>query len=103
MGKANFKQVATNSTMYFEIFFCLMASLLSAAVVIKSSDGTDIFATAAGKPQNPSLIFSHGFALSGVVFDNLFQDKRLLDHFYLVCADEFPYTEFLKPILLGGL
>jgi hypothetical protein len=103
MGLANFKQVATNSTMYLEIFFSLMASFLSAAVVIKSSDGTDIFATAAGKPQNPSLIFSHGFALSGVVFDHLFQNKRLLDRFYLVCANDFPYPDYLKEILPGGL
>ncbi|KAF9480729.1 alpha/beta-hydrolase [Pholiota conissans] len=77
--------------MYFQVLFfvttTLLSALLSTAVVITSSDGTDIFATAAGNPHNPSLVFVHGFALSGIVFDNLFHNKYLLAHFYLVAYD----------------
>lgn len=53
--------------------------------IIQSSDGTDIFASAIGNSENPPIVFVHGFTLSALVFDNLFKDERLLDHFYLVC------------------
>ncbi|KAJ7033416.1 Alpha/Beta hydrolase protein [Mycena alexandri] len=48
-----------------------------------SSDGTLIYAEASGNPTNPSVVFAHGFALSGIVFDKLFSDPRMLDKFYL--------------------
>jgi len=52
--------------------------------ILKSTDDTEIFARAVGNCENPSLVFVHGFALSGSVFDDLFRDNDLLDHFYLV-------------------
>ncbi|KDR80398.1 hypothetical protein GALMADRAFT_154024 [Galerina marginata CBS 339.88] len=55
--------------------------------IIQSSDGTDIFADAVGNPRNPPIVFVHGFTLSALVFDHLFHDERLLDHFYLVSYD----------------
>ncbi|KDR71247.1 hypothetical protein GALMADRAFT_159486 [Galerina marginata CBS 339.88] len=40
-----------------------------------------------GNPRNPPIVFVHGFTLSALVFKDLFQDKRLLNHFYLVSYD----------------
>ncbi len=57
---------------------------LSSALIVSSSDGTEIFATAAGNPLKPSMVFVHGFALSGIVFDGLFENRLLLGDFYLV-------------------
>jgi pimeloyl-ACP methyl ester carboxylesterase len=51
-----------------------------------SSDGTIIYAEAVGNPTNPSVVFVHGFALSGIVFDKLFADARMIDKLYLVSA-----------------
>ncbi|KAK7057745.1 AB hydrolase-1 domain-containing protein [Favolaschia claudopus] len=48
-----------------------------------SSDGTLIYAEASGTPTNPSIVFAHGFALSGIVFDRLFADERMLGALYL--------------------
>ncbi|KAJ7033427.1 hypothetical protein C8F04DRAFT_957693 [Mycena alexandri] len=52
-----------------------------------SSDGTLIYAEASGNLTNPSVVFAHGFALRGIVFDKLFSDPRMLDKFYLVRYD----------------
>lgn len=62
----------------------LKMSLSSVEKFAKSSDGTPIFARAVGDSSKPSLVFVHGMSLSGVVFDDLFKDKTLLDRFYLV-------------------
>lgn len=61
-------------------------SLLTKAKVVQSSDGTSIFAEAIGDPKNQSIVFAHGYGLSGQVWDNLFADDKLLRHFYLVRA-----------------
>ncbi|KDR73835.1 hypothetical protein GALMADRAFT_71580 [Galerina marginata CBS 339.88] len=55
--------------------------------MLKSSDGTDIFADAIGNPRNPPIIFVHGITLSALVFKDLFEDERLLNHFYLISYD----------------
>ncbi|KAF7362441.1 AB hydrolase-1 domain-containing protein [Mycena venus] len=55
----------------------------TAARLCPSSDGTLIYAEASGNPANPSVVFAHGFALSGIVFDKLFSDTRLLEKLYL--------------------
>ncbi|KAF7289240.1 AB hydrolase-1 domain-containing protein [Mycena indigotica] len=62
-----------------------------------SSDGAQIYADAAGNAQNPSMVFAHGFALSGVVFDQLFAHQLLLDNFYLVRYDVRGYGRSSKP------
>jgi len=41
----------------------------------------------AGNPSLPSIVFIHGFGLSSIVFENLFQDPTLLDNAYLVRYD----------------
>lgn len=68
----------------------ILLPIITSALVLKSSDGTDIYATALGNPSKPSLVFTHGFALSGIVFDELFQNAMLLNRFYLVCALSIP-------------
>jgi pimeloyl-ACP methyl ester carboxylesterase len=50
----------------------------------KSKDGTTIYAEAVGDPSKQSIVFLHGFALSGASFDGLFSNPQLLEHFYLV-------------------
>ena len=52
--------------------------------VIVSSDGTRIWAEAAGDPANPAIVFIHGLACSALLFDKQFQDQALLDKLYLV-------------------
>ena len=52
--------------------------------LIRSEDGTEIYADAVGNPSLPSIVFIHGLALSSIVFEGLFQDRTLLDNAYLV-------------------
>lgn len=68
------------------LFLTLQLPLIFATItkLVKSADGTTIYADATGDSKNPSLVFVHGFALSGVVFDRLFTNKKLLSSFYLV-------------------
>ena len=40
--------------------------------VLHSADGTPIYAEAVGDSTKPSVIFVHGFALSGIAFDGIF-------------------------------
>ncbi|KAJ6497450.1 alpha/beta-hydrolase [Mycena sanguinolenta] len=62
-----------------------------------SSDGTLIYAEASGNPANPSVVFAHGFALSGIVFDKLFSDARMLEKLYLVRYDVRGHGRSGKP------
>ncbi|KAF7350931.1 AB hydrolase-1 domain-containing protein [Mycena sanguinolenta] len=62
-----------------------------------SSDGTVIYAEASGNPSNPSVVFAHGFALSGIVFDKLFSDSRILEKLYLVRYDVRGHGRSGKP------
>ncbi|KZT00889.1 alpha/beta-hydrolase [Laetiporus sulphureus 93-53] len=55
---------------------------------LRSSDGTTIYAEAAGDPRNPSIVLAHGLGLSSAIFDNLFKDERLLAEVYLVRYDQ---------------
>ena len=52
--------------------------------LVRSEDGTEIYADAVGNPSLPSIVFIHGLALSSIVFEKLFQDRTLLDNAYLV-------------------
>ncbi|KAJ7672077.1 hypothetical protein B0H17DRAFT_1243789, partial [Mycena rosella] len=67
-----------------------------------SSDETLIYAEAAGNPANPSVVFAHGFALSGIVFDRLFADARMLEKFYLVRYDVRGHGRSGKPATPEG-
>ncbi|KAG7441923.1 alpha/beta-hydrolase [Guyanagaster necrorhizus] len=59
----------------------------STAQLVSSKDGALIYADAAGDPTKPCLVFVHGLALSGAVFDNLFANPTLTENFYLVRYD----------------
>ena len=51
---------------------------------LTSSDGTAVYAVAAGNPTNQAIVFIHGFALSAAVWEGILKDERLLKEFYLV-------------------
>ncbi|KAJ3554410.1 hypothetical protein NM688_g3129 [Phlebia brevispora] len=70
--------------------------------VLRSSDGTAIFAEATGRRENPAVVLIHGLALSGAVFDNLFADKRLTDKLYLVRYDLRGHGRSGKPATADG-
>ncbi|KAJ7125355.1 Alpha/Beta hydrolase protein [Mycena epipterygia] len=65
-----------------------------------SADGT--LHRASGNPANPSVVFAHGFALSGIVFDKLFSDMWLLDKLYLVRYDVRGHGRSGKPVDAEG-
>ncbi|KZT01989.1 alpha/beta-hydrolase [Laetiporus sulphureus 93-53] len=67
-----------------------------------SSDGTTIYAKAAGDPCNPSIILAYGLGLSAAVFDNLFKDKQLLAEVYLVHYDLHRQGRSRKPDTTEG-
>ncbi|KAJ7270171.1 Alpha/Beta hydrolase protein [Mycena haematopus] len=67
-----------------------------------SSDGTLIYAEASGNPTNPSVVFAHGFAFSGIVFDKLFSDSRILEKLYLVRYDVRGHGRSGKPNTAEG-
>jgi pimeloyl-ACP methyl ester carboxylesterase len=52
--------------------------------VLVSADGTEIYADAVGDPTKLALVFIHGFALSSMVFDSIFNDPLWADQVYLV-------------------
>ncbi|KAF8987691.1 alpha beta-hydrolase [Cyathus striatus] len=68
---------------------CLSAALIITVngIFIQSSDGTDIFASAVGNPGKLPIVFVHGISLSALVFDDLFEDERLLSRFYMISYD----------------
>lgn len=61
-----------------------MLASQSSARIITSKDGTIIYADATGNPAKQSIIFVHGLALSGAVFDNFFTNGHLRENYYLV-------------------
>ncbi|KAJ7503181.1 alpha/beta-hydrolase [Mycena galericulata] len=65
--------------------------------ICPSTDGTLIYAEASGDPTNPSVVFAHGFLQSGIVFDKLFSDTRMLDKLYLVRYDMRGHGRSGKP------
>ncbi|KAF8990565.1 alpha/beta-hydrolase [Cyathus striatus] len=56
-------------------------------ILIMSSDGTQIFASAVGNPRNPPIVFVHGYTLSAAVFDDLFKEQQLNSRYYLLSYD----------------
>jgi pimeloyl-ACP methyl ester carboxylesterase len=51
---------------------------------VTSSDGTKIWAQAAGNPSKPAVVFIHGFTCTGLHFSKQFSDPELLENLYLV-------------------
>ncbi|KAF4586790.1 hypothetical protein EYR40_010806 [Pleurotus pulmonarius] len=74
-----------------------MLASQSTARIIASKDGTSIYADAAGNPAKQSIVFVHGLALSGVVFDNFFTNNHLRENYYLVRYDARGHGRSGKP------
>jgi len=65
--------------------------------LVKSADGTDIYAEAAGDSSKPALIFLHGFSMSSIAFDAIFSDPKWLAEVYLVRYDVRGHGRSAKP------
>ncbi|EJD03381.1 alpha/beta-hydrolase [Fomitiporia mediterranea MF3/22] len=74
-----------------------MSQFPPSSKILDSSDGTKIYADAFGDPSKPSIVFVHGQALSGVVFDKIFTDRRYTEQFYLVRYDMRAHGRSDKP------
>ncbi|KAJ6583040.1 alpha/beta-hydrolase [Mycena vulgaris] len=59
----------------------------STVKILRSTDGTTIFAEATGDPRNLHLVLLSGLSLSGCIFDDLCADQRLLEKLYIVRYD----------------
>ncbi|KAL0959908.1 hypothetical protein HGRIS_011573 [Hohenbuehelia grisea] len=84
-------------TLLLVLFPFLSAALSPVIKTVTSADGTHIYADAIGNPAKQSIVFVHGFALSGVVFDRLFTNQDLLNNFYLVRYDMRGHGRSDKP------
>ena len=54
---------------------------------ITSTDGTQLFAQAAGNPSHPALVCVHGFACTSFAFRKQFANPHLLEHVYVIAYD----------------
>ncbi|KAL4257590.1 AB hydrolase superfamily protein [Pleurotus pulmonarius] len=82
-------------TLLFLTFFAFVSATTTSKIVI-SADGTQIYADATGDPEKQSIVFVHGLALSSIVFDRLFANKRLADY-HLVRYDMRGHGRSDKP------
>ncbi|KZV64169.1 alpha/beta-hydrolase [Peniophora sp. CONT] len=67
-----------------------------------SADGTAVYAEAIGNPANPHLVFMHGFSLSSVIWDCIFQKTRYAGQFYLIRYDMRGHGRSGKPKTVEG-
>jgi len=74
-----------------------MAAAYTVSKLLKSNDGTEIYADAVGDPSNPSIVFIHGFSLSSIAFDSVFSDPKFFENFYLVRYDTRGHGRSGKP------
>ncbi|KAH6915715.1 Alpha/Beta hydrolase protein [Coprinopsis sp. MPI-PUGE-AT-0042] len=65
--------------------------------LLTSSDGALVYAEAFGDSSKPPIVFIHGFALSAGVWEALFREPSLRDHFYLVAYDLRGHGRSAKP------
>ncbi|KAH8113551.1 alpha/beta-hydrolase [Phellopilus nigrolimitatus] len=72
------------------------------ARIIRSSDGSKIYADAAGNPDKPSIVFIHGMTFSGAVFDVIFSNEKYRQEFYLVRYDMRGHGRSAKPDTADG-
>ncbi|KAI0313238.1 alpha/beta-hydrolase [Amylostereum chailletii] len=68
--------------------------------LLTSTDGTSIYADAIGDPCLPCLVFVHGLALSSIVFNDIFDNPRYYEHFYLVRYDMRGHGRSGKPAII---
>ncbi|KAF7361474.1 putative oxidoreductase ephD [Mycena sanguinolenta] len=55
--------------------------------LLKSADGTDIYAEAVGDSFKPAVVFIHGFSMSSIAFNAIFADPKWIASLYLVRYD----------------
>lgn len=65
--------------------------------ILVSPDGTEVYADAIGDRSKPALVFIHGFSLSTVVFDDIFNDAVWASEAYLVRYDVRGHGRSGKP------
>ncbi|KAH6915704.1 Alpha/Beta hydrolase protein [Coprinopsis sp. MPI-PUGE-AT-0042] len=70
--------------------------------LLTSSDGTTIYSEAFGDSSKPAIVFIHGFSLSTRVWEALFKESSLKDHFYLVAYDTRGHGRSGKPTTAEG-
>ncbi|KAL0570128.1 hypothetical protein V5O48_011833 [Marasmius crinis-equi] len=56
-------------------------------LTIMSKDQTEIYAEARGDASKPAVVFIHGFSMSLIVWESIFEDPKWLAQFYLVRYD----------------
>ncbi|KAJ7235079.1 Alpha/Beta hydrolase protein [Mycena haematopus] len=65
--------------------------------LLKSADGTDIYAEAVGDSSKPALVFIHGFSMSSMAFNAIFADPKWIANAYLVRYDVRGHGRSGKP------
>ncbi|KAH8114077.1 alpha/beta-hydrolase [Phellopilus nigrolimitatus] len=70
--------------------------------LITSSDGLLIYADSAGSPDKPGIVFIHGLAVSGIVFNDIFANEQYTRDFYLVRYDMRGHGQSGKPDSIDG-
>ena len=55
--------------------------------LLTSADGTHIWASCAGDPSKPAVVFIHGLSSNGLVWDRQFTDPELLENLFMVRFD----------------
>ncbi|KAJ7139973.1 Alpha/Beta hydrolase protein [Mycena crocata] len=70
---------------------------MSAGRIMKSADGTEIYAEALGDSLKPAIIFIHGFSMSSMAFDAIFSDPQWSTNAYLVRYDVRGHGRSGKP------
>ncbi|KDQ09597.1 hypothetical protein BOTBODRAFT_116879 [Botryobasidium botryosum FD-172 SS1] len=79
----------------FAVFALIHAA---SALLVSSKDGTQIWAEAKGNPRNPHFVWIHGYLLSSLVFDKLFEDETYLNNLYMVRYDIRGFGQSDKPL-----
>ncbi|KIJ46885.1 hypothetical protein M422DRAFT_29072 [Sphaerobolus stellatus SS14] len=66
--------------------------------IVKSNDGTEIYAEATGNKSKPTVAFVHGLGLSSVVWDAQFLDSELTERIYAIRYDLRGHGRSGKPL-----
>ncbi|KAJ6510662.1 Alpha/Beta hydrolase protein [Mycena sanguinolenta] len=69
----------------------------TAGQLLKSADGTDIYAEAVGDSSKPAVVFIHGFSMSSIAFNTIFVDPEWISNLYLVRYDVRGHGRSGKP------
>ncbi|KAJ7485105.1 Alpha/Beta hydrolase protein [Mycena galericulata] len=70
---------------------------MSSGRIVKSADGTNIYAEALGNSSKPAVVFIHGFSMSSIAFDAIFSDPKWINDIYLVRYDVRGHGRSAKP------